>query len=408
MAKKILGPQMFRSVQILLVAAALLSTALGLDISLSFDARPALGSATPASLWATGEMDNWSGWGTELKDSNKDGIYEGTFTGLSAGSSYQFVVLRAGNIWDDKIVPEGESINVYTPTLGVDFKTFPSLVAVGASCDFISSDMYNNYGFLASSISPSVSICSNCCATSSSPAPAPAPSTVDVYLYFDAKPSLTLLPSSLWATGDKDSWSGWGVELKDQDGDGIYVGKFDLLTPGTEYQFAVLPSGGGWSAKIAPPLGSSCDFAPSDSYNNYGFTASLNLNIHLRSDCSTYAPDWELVWNEDFSSWDPSTWTSSSFGDAPWTPDNNAWGGGNSELQFYTDRTPENIVVANGKLKIIGRQETFSGDDCPAFNFACSDSEKISGESERCAKRRALKAHSQENDFILRFIRESL
>ena len=328
-----------------------------LDVALTFDANPAFTGTKPSSIWATGSMDSWSGWGLELKDPDGDGIYVGTFTGLTEGGNYEFAVLPSGNGWSGKITP---------PT--------------GSSCDFDPSDEYNNYGFVASSSSPSISLCSNCCSGGSGLTPAPVPTTVDCWVYFDAKPTLgsTGLPSSLWATGDKDSWSGWGVQLLDADGDGVYAGKFDQLTPGTAYEFLVLPSGGGWSSSMSPPLGSSCDFDPTDSYNNYGFTAADKLSVHISSDCSAHASNWELVWSDEFSSYDSSSWTSSGFGDAPWQPDNNAWGGGNSELQFYTSRNPDNIVVADGKLKIIAKQETFSGEDCPAFNFACSDSEKIS------------------------------
>lgn len=73
--------------------------------------------------------------------------------------------------------------------------------------------------------------------------------------------------------------------------------------------------------------------------------------------------DWELVWNDQFD------------GDAIntdyWSYETNCAGGGNNELQCYTDR-PENSFVENGNLVIVAREETFSGpalfDDDPNFD----------------------------------------
>lgn len=60
-----------------------------------------------------------------------------------------------------------------------------------------------------------------------------------------------------------------------------------------------------------------------------------------------------LIWSDEF--------------DGNGSPDNNKWGydlgaggWGNSELQFYTNRT-DNAIVSNGTLKIIAKRESFSG-----------------------------------------------
>jgi len=61
---------------------------------------------------------------------------------------------------------------------------------------------------------------------------------------------------------------------------------------------------------------------------------------------------WQLEWSDEFD------------GDAidlsKWNFETNCWGGGNNELQCYTDR-PENAFVRDGALVIHAQQETFSG-----------------------------------------------
>jgi beta-glucanase (GH16 family) len=63
------------------------------------------------------------------------------------------------------------------------------------------------------------------------------------------------------------------------------------------------------------------------------------------------ATDWELVWNDEF--------VGRSIGDH-WLHEVNADGGGNNELQYYTDR-PENSFVENGSLHIVARKEYYEG-----------------------------------------------
>lgn len=66
-----------------------------------------------------------------------------------------------------------------------------------------------------------------------------------------------------------------------------------------------------------------------------------------------------LVWSDDFSTDgapDPTKWAYViGNGAAEGIP-----GWGNDELQYYTDR-PDNVVVENGMLKIIAKQEDFMG-----------------------------------------------
>jgi beta-glucanase (GH16 family) len=65
-------------------------------------------------------------------------------------------------------------------------------------------------------------------------------------------------------------------------------------------------------------------------------------------------PNWKLVWSDEFNgdAIDPSKW---SF-------EVNGKGGGNGELQYYTDR-PHNAQVEDGKLVITADKEDYSGPD---------------------------------------------
>ena len=65
-------------------------------------------------------------------------------------------------------------------------------------------------------------------------------------------------------------------------------------------------------------------------------------------------PDWNLVWSDEFN------YTG--------LPDITNWGNEvgfirNNELQYYTDRRPENASVMNGNLLIIGRKESYETAD---------------------------------------------
>jgi len=62
-------------------------------------------------------------------------------------------------------------------------------------------------------------------------------------------------------------------------------------------------------------------------------------------------PKWELVWRDEFDD--------SRLDYTRWGVEVNALGGGNHELQFYTDRE-ENVRVENGQLVIEARKDNYS------------------------------------------------
>ena len=65
-------------------------------------------------------------------------------------------------------------------------------------------------------------------------------------------------------------------------------------------------------------------------------------------------PGFDLVWCDDF--------TASDIDATKWGFEVNGQGGGNNELQYYTDR-PDNARIEAGKLVIEALEETYTGDD---------------------------------------------
>lgn len=81
--------------------------------------------------------------------------------------------------------------------------------------------------------------------------------------------------------------------------------------------------------------------------------ATLTWSAAMSGEISaTLGEGWELVWNDEFEGPEIDL--------AKWEHEVNCWGGGNNELQCYTDR-PENAFVHDGKLVIRARKEAFSG-----------------------------------------------
>ncbi|KXX69552.1 family 16 glycosylhydrolase [Flammeovirga sp. SJP92] len=82
--------------------------------------------------------------------------------------------------------------------------------------------------------------------------------------------------------------------------------------------------------------------------------------------CTITVPEraYELVWQDEFD------------GDElnldNWTYEVNGWGGGNQELQYYTDR-PENIRVKDGILTIEARKEQYEGREYTSARIITKD-----------------------------------
>lgn len=79
------------------------------------------------------------------------------------------------------------------------------------------------------------------------------------------------------------------------------------------------------------------------------------------TEASPVRAGWQLVWQDEFNG--------SSIDQSKWSLEQNCWGGGNDELQCYTNQLA-NAFVADGLLHIVARKEQFSG---PAIHEDSAD-----------------------------------
>src|SRR5690606_30395790 len=85
-------------------------------------------------------------------------------------------------------------------------------------------------------------------------------------------------------------------------------------------------------------------------------SSSSSVSSTAASSSSVVPGNWEMVWNDEFDG--------TSVDSTKWSFERNCTGGGNNELQCYTNRESgdnANAVVEDGFLRIIARNETFSG-----------------------------------------------
>ena len=86
------------------------------------------------------------------------------------------------------------------------------------------------------------------------------------------------------------------------------------------------------------------------------FTLNPGTSSNAPTDTAhqTVYPDWKLVWSDTFDG--------TSIDPTKWTVEVDDKGGGNGELQYYTDR-PDNVRVENGNLIITAIKEEYIGPD---------------------------------------------
>lgn len=121
--------------------------------------------------------------------------------------------------------------------------------------------------------------------------------------------------------------------------------------------FTMVACGGGGGGKTETPPASSA--ASSSAVSSEAPSSSSAAS----SSTAANSNSWEMVWSDEFEG--------SAIDTTKWSFEKNCTGGGNNELQCYTDRA-DNAFVADGKLHIVAKKETFSGqakgDDDPTYN----------------------------------------
>jgi len=108
----------------------------------------------------------------------------------------------------------------------------------------------------------------------------------------------------------------------------------------------------------------------------YKYTASGTYTITVKAKSSTgktisattnatIVVALSLIWSDEFN-------TAGAPDASKWGYDIGAGGWGNSELQYYTNRT-DNVLVSNGTLKIIAKKEAYSGSSYTSARLLSKD-----------------------------------
>ena len=186
--------------------------------------------------------------------------------------------------------------------------------------------------------------------------------------------------SSVVINGSWNDWSGWGVNLLDDDGDGIYTGTLGNLSDGQNLEYVIAFTGptdnwSGWGHTVNAPMGSSCDWNPGDQWANYGLQiqGADAEEVYCAGTCEEMCENsgdgggsdggsdgggddqiYALVWSDEFDgdTIDESKWN--------FEVGNGNWGWGNGEHQYYRQ---ENASIEDGKLVIEARNENYGGFD---------------------------------------------
>lgn len=122
--------------------------------------------------------------------------------------------------------------------------------------------------------------------------------------------------------------------------------------------FTMVACGGSGSGKSETPPASSSAASSSVASSEAPLSSSA-----ASSSTPANSNKWEVVWSDEFDG--------SAIDTTKWSFEKNCTGGGNNELQCYTDRA-DNAFVSDGKLHIVAKKESFSGqaknDDDPTYN----------------------------------------
>ena len=222
------------------------------DITFNLDMSSVDAVSAEGVSIAGGSAFGWPG-DNILLDTDGDGIYSGTFT-LPANGGSNYTYLNGTSDW-------GQKENI-----------------AGQFCadEGNYNDRFIEWGTEDIVVNACFELCGDGFCSDLEP-----PATVEVTFNTDANEYNEMLAANgeaplevIHATGSFEGWSGYGVVLTDEDGDGIYVGVAEMLE-NTEFEYKYIV--GGWgSFESGAELGGPCDWNPLDTYNNYGAYAGNN------------------------------------------------------------------------------------------------------------------------------------
>ena len=252
------------------------------DITFNVDMTNVDGFDGSEQPYIFGSYNNWDNFSTQtmLSDEDGDNIYTGTILDFISTDS---VTVLFGYGQTIESVPA--DCGILDSELGLNVRELPIMDSEGDSVLVLDAIAFGN------------------CPLDNSPR---------VYFQVDVSSMIDQWPAdfSLCAVGSFAGWNGCGLQLTDDDGDNIFTGLLTDLEDGIAYEYKFLVNEG-WNdpnTESGAPLGSECDFDPSDEFNNYGFIASegltpLDLGVHPWNECP------QLLSNDDFGYLVPDNFT---------------------------------------------------------------------------------------------------
>ena len=213
------------------------------------------------TVYVSGGFNNWCGTCHPLSDDNGDGIWSG---------SYAF---------DQQVIDYKYTIDNWTTQ-----ENLIDDMQNGANCAPVT-DYYNYANRQVSTAQGAVTVndvygqCEPCDQGCNDPI---------VHFSIDLDGPLPSGYSNVVVNGSWNNWQGWGVVLQDNDGDYVWEGTSTFDIGESEYVFAYTGEADGWSGWGVvgnAPIGSFCDYNPSDDYGNYGFNVICNSEIFQPTVC---------------------------------------------------------------------------------------------------------------------------
>ncbi|MDA0737153.1 MAG: family 16 glycosylhydrolase [Bacteroidetes bacterium] len=247
----------------------------------------------PQTVYVSGPFNNWCGNCTPLSDNDGDGIWTGSYSFEQNNGvlEYKYSVdnwASQENLLDDVLNGNGSCVEI------TDYANYANRQIELNGQDITVNDVYgqcsectagctdesaNNYNPLATTDNGS---CNYDCVNP------------QINFSLNMGGPLTNGFSNVVVNGSWNGWNGWGVTLQDDDGDYIWEGTGQFEVGTIEYLYALTGSAdnwSGWGQTGSIPIGSSCDFNPTDNYGNFGISLECGDEIQLPTVCFASCED---------------------------------------------------------------------------------------------------------------------